>query len=126
MTNSTETNALTDVDRDAMTRAIETTRKESPARRRQVDSFLSSRPWERVGRFCTFSCQMDALHLDPWETPPVWIRDIDAALNAPDDARHIPGSARLLQRMLALGLSRYEPTPLQAMEQAEQRQTPAK
>jgi hypothetical protein len=113
---------LTDVDRDAMTRAIETTRNESRARRRQVDSMLASRPFERVGRFASFSCQMDALHLDPFEVPPCWINNIDVALITPNDARHIPGSARLLQKMLALGLSRFEPNPLQAIQQAEQRQ----
>jgi len=85
---------LTDIDRGAMTRAIETVRK-SRARRRQVDDMLASRPFERVGRFAAFSCQMDALHLDPWETPPVWITDVDASLKAPNDAHHIPGSARL-------------------------------
>jgi hypothetical protein len=112
---------LTDIDRDAMRRAIEITRKQ-PGRAAQIFDMLSSRPWERVGRFCAFSCQMDSLHLDPWEYPPLWVRDIDAALNAPDDARRVRDAARLLQRMLALGLSRYEPSPMKAIEQAEQRQ----
>jgi hypothetical protein len=34
-------------------------------------------------------------------------------------------TARLLQRLLDAGLSRYEPNPLQALERAEKRQ-PAK
>jgi hypothetical protein len=38
-------------------------------------------------------------------------------LRTSNDARHIPGSARLLQRMLALNISRFEPNPLQALEQ---------
>ncbi|MGO4506018.1 hypothetical protein AB4Z51_03290 [Bradyrhizobium sp. 2TAF36] len=113
---------LTDVDRDAMSRAIETVRNESRARRRQVDSMLSSRPFERVGRFASFYCQMDALHLDPWETPPCWIDNIDVALITPNDARHIPGSARLLRRLIDGGLSRYEPDPLGALARVEQRQ----
>lgn len=43
---------------------------------------------------------------------------VGAALNAPEDARNIPGAARLLQRMLDAGLSRYEPDPIAALEQA--------
>jgi hypothetical protein len=66
---------------------------------------------------------MDSLHLDPWECPPVWITNLAAALKAPDDARHIPGSARLLQKMLALGLSRFEPNPLHAIAEADERRT---
>ncbi len=54
-------------------------------------------------------------------TPPVWIIDIDAALNAPDDARNIPGSARPLKRLLDAGLSRYEPDPIAALERAERK-----
>ena len=87
---------LTDVDRDALTRALATCRKESKARSHQLDSKLADEPWERVARFAAFSCQMDSLHLNPFECPPIRIRDIDAALITPDDARHVPGSARLL------------------------------
>ena len=86
----------------------------------------AERPFERVSRFAAFSCQMDSLRLDPFEYPPVWIRgDIDAALNAPDDARHIRNAARLLQRLLRANLSRFEPDPLGALKrvEAEQRQT---
>jgi hypothetical protein len=45
------------------------------------------------------------------------IRRSSAVLRTSNDARHIPGSARLLQRMLALNISRFEPNPLQALEQ---------
>jgi hypothetical protein len=111
---------LTDVDKDAMRRAIAITRRSEPGRDQQITAMLFDRPFERVGRFAAFSCQMDSLHLQPWETPPVWIRgDIEAALHAPNDARRVRDAARLLQRMLALGISRYEPSPMKAIEQAE-------
>jgi hypothetical protein len=61
--------------------------------------------------------------LQPWETPPIRIRDIEAALHAADDARRVRDAARLLQRMQALNISRYEPNPLRAIAEAEQRQT---
>ena len=82
---------------------------------------LSSRPWERVGRFAAGCAQSRALHLQPWETPPLGIRDIEAALNAPEDAKRIGDAARLLQKLLRLGLSKFEPDPLQAIAAAEQR-----
>lgn len=117
---SPTTDTLTDADIAAMTRAIATARRESPARSRQIDAKLRDEPWARVGKFCSFSCQMNSLRLDPFEWPPVWIRgDIDAALHAPDDARHIRDAARLLKRMLAAGLSRYEPDPLGALARVE-------
>jgi hypothetical protein len=37
-------------------------------------------------------------------------------------ARTASGAARLLKRLLDVGLSKYEPDPLAALEQAEQRQ----
>jgi hypothetical protein len=110
---------LTDLDRDALTRALVACRSESAARSRQLDAKLQAEPWERVARFAAYSVQIDALRLEPWETAPVRIRDIDAALSAPDDARRVRDAARLLQRMLALNISRYEPDPLAAIAEAE-------
>ena len=60
----------------------------------------------------------------PWEMPPIRIRDIDAALHAPDDARRIGDAARLPQRMQALGISRYEPSPMRAIERVEAKRQP--
>ena len=53
-------------------------------------------------------------------TPPIWIDDIEAALREPrDDQRGNYGAARLLLRMQALGISKYHPTPVEAIERAE-------
>lgn len=113
------TNQLTDRDRDALTRALALAHTESRARSHQLDAMLAEgRPWEKVAGFAAYSQQVARLKLQPWEFPPVWITDIDAALNVRDDARHIPGSARLLQKMLAHGISRFEPDPLAALERA--------
>jgi hypothetical protein len=67
----------------ALSLAIETQRKRGPAHRTQIDNMLRREPWESVGRFAAYSCQCDSLNLAPWETPPIWIDDIGAALNAP-------------------------------------------
>lgn len=119
-TRLTDADPLSAADVDAMTRAITLVR--GRGRRRQIDEKLKVEKWARVGRFAAYSCQIDSLHLEPWEWPPIWIRDVDAAMTAPDDARRIGDAARLLQRMLALGLSRYEPSPMAAISAAEHRQ----
>jgi hypothetical protein len=115
----TDADPLTAADIDAMTRAIEMCRAEGAGRHRQIDAKLKDEKWARVGRFASYCSQTTTLRLEPWETPPIWIRDIDAALHAPDDARRVRDAARLLQKMLALGISRYEPSPMKAIERAE-------
>ena len=108
----------------ALSLAIETQRKRGPAHRTQIDNMLRSEPWESVGRFAAYSCQCNSLDLAPWETPPIWIDDIGAALTAPEDGKRIRSAAKLLRRMQALGISRYHPNPVQAITEAEKRQSP--
>ena len=116
---------LTEVDRDALTRALAECRAESPGRAAQIAAKLKDESWESVARFAAYYCQTQNLHLTPWEVPPIRIRDIEAALTAPDDARRTREAARLLQRMQRCGLSIYEPDPVVACEavEAQQRQT---
>ena len=52
------------------------------------------------------------LRLRPWEHPPAWIDD-------PDDYPESPEAAQLLKRMLAAGVSRYDPDPMATLEKAE-------
>lgn len=57
-------------------------------------------------------CQYYALGLKPWQTPPCRLGP---------DAEQRPADKRgrlLLQRLLAAGLSRYEPDPLRALAEA--------
>ena len=110
---------MTRKDRKALRRAIEAVRRESPMRARQIADKLASGPWEDVGEFASYSAQCRALRLRPWQFPPCWIDDIPAALNDPELHRGLRTAAELLQRMLAAGLSRYEPDPLKALEAAE-------
>ena len=110
---------MTRKDRKALTRAIEAVRRESPQRARQIADKLASEPWEDVGEFASYSAQCRSLRLRPWQFPPCWIDDIPAALNDPEPHRGLRTAGELLQRMLAAGLSRYEPDPLKALEAAE-------
>lgn len=112
---------LTRTDRLALKASLTAARTEDAGRARQIDGMLADgRAWSEVAKFASYCAQADALHLQPWEFPPVWINDLDQALNAtPDDARHIRNAALLLQRMLAAGISRWHPDPVAACEAAE-------
>ena len=69
--------------------------------------------------FCASHCQSRSLNLQAWQTPPMWVRDLDAALREPfGGKRGDREAAELLQRMLDAGLSKYEPDPLAALDQA--------
>jgi hypothetical protein len=115
--------ALTETDRQALTLAIETARKLSPADRQQIDEKLESEPWFTVAVFAAHSCQETALRLQPWQCWPPCAVEVDD-----DDApglehRGIRSSAALLRHMLALGISRWHPDPLAAIEAAEAART---
>jgi hypothetical protein len=62
---------------------------------------------------------MRSLRLKPWQPVPCWIHDIETTLAAGDDG--IMGryaAALLLKKMLALGISRFHPYPIAAIERA--------
>ena len=109
------------LDRDAVTRAVEMLRKESPARSQQIDDKLASEPWEQVARWCAYCCQCNTLRLRIHQSPPCWTdpSEIRAILAKGDDGIIADyAAARLLQRMLAAGISKYEPDPPAALAKA--------
>jgi hypothetical protein len=118
---------LNPVDQEALERAIEICRtQKAPADRTQIEHKLETEPWVDVGTFASYSCQVDSLHLKPWQPPPCWVDDVVADINAGNDG--VGGqyqAAKLLQRMLDAGLSRYEPDPLKALEKAKKKLPPA-
>jgi hypothetical protein len=110
------------VDREAMKRAIEEVRREGGEELRQIEEKLREEPWERVGRFAAYACQDKHLQLKPWMVPPCWLRDdrdVQDALSMPHDHTGRRTAGELVQRLLAAGLSCYEPSPIDALEQAE-------
>lgn len=102
------------VDRDALQRSLIACRAESRARSRQIDAKLRHEPWERVAQFASYSAQIESLGLSPYQDPPVYARLRNLA-KPYDDPRGERESAEILKKLLALGLSRYEPHPLRAM-----------
>jgi hypothetical protein len=102
-------------DRDALERAMVLVRQESPGRGEQIDRMLQDRDrsWREVADFAVGCCQGWKLRLEPWEDPPCDIGDLD------DPGENNARSARLLLRMLRLGVSRYDPDPIRACAEAE-------
>jgi hypothetical protein len=115
---------LSKVDREALQRAIEMVRAEGPNEMRWIDDHLRTNGFFEAGRLASYHCQYRALQLKPWQFPPIWIDDVSATLKEPPDSKDRHRAAKLLQRLLAAGLSRYEPDPLTALERAEAERKP--
>jgi hypothetical protein len=99
-------------DREALEQAMAMARLESDGRSAQLDAKLKHEPWEDVAAFAASCCQSATLGLHPWQDP---VCDIDLD-DVRDDDRE---GAELLRKMLAAGISRYEPDPMRALERAE-------
>jgi hypothetical protein len=111
--------ALTDADRQALILVIETARKHSRADQQQIDDKLSREPWLTVAVFAAHGCQDWSLRLKPWQCWPPCAVGVDDD-DAPGlEQRGIRSSAALLRRMLLLGISRWHPNPIAAIEASE-------
>ena len=67
--------------------------------------------------FARHSSQSESLQQMSWQIAPLWVGDLDAALREPfGDPRGEREAAELLQRMLAVGLSKFEPDPLHTLD----------
>jgi hypothetical protein len=115
---------LSAVDREALERALDMARKESPQQAAQIDVMIRERGWNRAAEFASYCCQDANLKLRPWQMPPVWLKgDPDVVLAGIDrghrggdqDYRGCRQAALLVKRLLAAGLSRFEPDPETAL-----------
>ncbi|MCK1679403.1 hypothetical protein IVA87_08005 [Bradyrhizobium sp. 147] len=84
----------------------------------QIKAKLVSEPWADVAAFAAASEQIDALNLKPWQSPPSHINDPKAVI-ASGTAHPDYKAAKLLQRMLDCGVSKYAPDPVLAIEKAK-------
>jgi hypothetical protein len=97
-------------DREAMAAAIEIMQADPELR-----GLLEPVPDHQRGLFAVGLLQTRSLRLRPWEAPPCDTRSGDPA--ALYGSR--PGEVELLRRMTAAGVSRYHPSPLQALAAIE-------
>ena len=99
-------------DRAALMQALEMCRAESPGRAKQINAKLRDDGWQSTAEFAAAHCQCEALNLEPWQMPP-----------CRGDSEHHPDPAakKLLEQMLAAGVSRWHPDPLAAIEEAKRK-----
>jgi hypothetical protein len=115
---SREAMTMNRIDQEALQRAIQMAKANDPGRRQQLESMLTDRPWREVAEFASFCCQTASLCLKPWEWPPCWSCDDYPRL---DDHRGQAAAWRLRRRLIAAGLSEFEPDPAAALERVHQR-----
>lgn len=111
---------MTDLDRDAFKRAIAQMQAEpagSHGRELIAALLAKGQSFEETGETACYFCQTKALRLQSWQPPPMYTA---ARLDGHDDGSAGWKAAELLAyRLLAAGLSRYEPDPLRALEKAD-------
>ena len=107
MTDSDNTDEIAEHDLAALRRCMEIA--DDPGRAEQLESMLRERPWSEVAQFACFCVQSRTLRLKLWEPPP--------CLAVGDEA-----AVKLLNKMLAAGVSQYDPDPLAALEAAALKQ----
>lgn len=105
------------IDRAAMTAAIEQMRSESAASRALIDEIIAKQGFEEAGETAAYHCQCKALHLKPWQPPPMHAQP--RADGRDDGSLGWRRAELLLQRLLAAGLSKYEPDPVGALARIE-------
>jgi hypothetical protein len=97
------TDDLDDIDRDALERCVEIAKRDPI----MLERIEAADDWIEGAKAAAYSCQCDSLRLRPWQEPPV--------VASESGIDRDPNAQALLRRMLAAGLSRYEPDPLAAL-----------
>jgi hypothetical protein len=111
---------LADVDPTDITAlelAVEQTLRERSDWGMQISCKIAEEGWRQAAEFAASHRQTIALHLKPWQLPPSDVVESDA---------HDPLRAeavRLLHKMLAHGVSRYDPNPLAAIAAAKKQKS---
>jgi hypothetical protein len=100
---------ISEVDKAALERVMDLAQRVLDAAELElIANKVKAEGWVRGAEFAAYSVQCEILHLKVWQEPPCVCSEDDP------DERDKDGQ-RLLQRMLAAGLSRYEPDPLAAL-----------
>ena len=109
------TTELTTADLDALRRAFETARAESDEEREHLDSIEAREGWESAAQSASYHLQCRNLRLKVWEAPPMHVHGDEIGQNYGTKAKEV----KLKRRMLALGISIFEPDPISAIERVE-------
>ena len=107
---------MTRKDKDALRRALVAARALDAQTAQAVETNLKTSTWQEAAEYAAYHCQMRVLKLRPWQTPPMISHDeIDPEGRYGGTEQEVG----LRQKMLALGVSIFEPDPLAAIERAE-------
>jgi hypothetical protein len=85
-----------------------------------IDRRLDPERWYEAAKSAAYGLQCDALNPEPWQ--PVPANEYVSVTDNDDDYGPLMGraaAAELLRRLLAAGLSRFEPDPLGALARVE-------
>lgn len=96
-------------DRDALERCLDIASRD-PSRAEQLRGKLEDEPWQEVAMFACSIVQSAALNLRPWETAPAF-----ADVIYPDGVRRDPEAGALQDKMLAAGMSMFDPEPMKIL-----------
>jgi hypothetical protein len=120
---------LSDTDRAALERAIELRRNSGePGRREQIEELLREEGSFETAEFCACGCQRKNLGIRTWQPCPAEIPIDEVAriiANGPDGKSGYFAAAKILRRMILLGVSRFEPDPLTAIAAAKAKRAAA-
>ena len=108
------------IDREALERALALDPDRDPGDDPPPNRRLDPAGWLEAAHSAAYACQCAVLRPKPWQ--PVPANDYVAVTD--DDSEYGPvmgraAAAELLRRLLAAGLSRYEPSPLEALARVE-------
>src|SRR5512133_4092704 len=104
-------------DTEALERALKLTLAD-PDWRERIQDMVKDDGWWRAAQFCSYHQQYRALKLLPWQDTPCEFTPKDK----PNPARAHAGEAEaiaLCRRLVAAGLSRWEPDPVAALAAVE-------
>jgi hypothetical protein len=106
------------VDRDALRRAIKMRMTFGEAEAQQITAMLgdTTRSWEETALFAAYSCQFR--NLRPHQPTPSDMGDARPTEDVPGAGRMAAWELR--RRLLACGLSEYEPDPVAALQAVEE------
>lgn len=94
------------IDRIALEAAVAQCLAEGGDAAERVKLQLAGESWINAAQFAAAICQTKALNLACYETEPCFVDD--------DDVNN-PEALKLLQQMLSLGISRWDPDPMAAI-----------
>jgi hypothetical protein len=97
-------------DRAAFDLAIKFARKDPLQRWRIEEKLAAGEDYNEVGKSAAYSCQIEALGLMPWQSPPCYA-DMSALDQPYGDPRAAREGAVLALRMQRCGVSRWHPDP---------------